>query len=299
MFLLNDRTKFSITFSFLFLLMLISVIASAQYEDYSIPEDCKSRSGLEYGATAGFYIPGNGSANFYSGKPGNENNIEYVFRNTYWYNEIYQMLDANDKVILSEYPENMKYNPAFIFGLFAKYDLNCHTGIYIQFTNAKLRAKDVFSVEVDPPIDYLAEPDIRLFPVYGTEERNLADLGITYSPGNKRAARLMLGGGVSMNSTLVKESVVRIEGKVYDMVNKYSGSYIPGSGQMVYDIRQGGIGFGVFGTVGGRFEFSNAIAIEPGFTVYYKKISLESASGFYPQYVFFVRLCLRDLISFE
>ncbi|GAB1403734.1 hypothetical protein MASR1M74_09120 [Lentimicrobium sp.] len=40
------------------------------------------------------------------------------------------------------------------------------------------------------------------------------------------------------------------------------------------------------------------IAIEPGFTFYYKQINLESAKGFYPQYNLFVRLCLRDLISF-
>jgi hypothetical protein len=280
--------------------LFFPLLTAAQDHYYSDEETCKSRSGLEYGGIAGFYIPGNGTADFYSGKPEKENNANYVFRNKYWYDEIYYMLNANDTVFIREYPENMRYNPAFSFGLFAKYDLNCRTGIYLQFSYAKLRARDMISVEVDPPVDYLAEPDIRLFSIYGTEERNLVDLGFTHAFGNSRVARFTLGGGVNMNNTLVEESALRIEEKVYNLVNVYgTRPYVPGGTQQAYEIRQGGIGFGVFGTIGARFEFSQAIAIEPGLTVYYKQINLESARGFYPQYNFFVKICFRDLLTFS
>jgi hypothetical protein len=85
------------------------------------------------------------------------------------------------------------------------------------------------------------------------------------------------------------------------MVNVYSTgqTYIPGAALQSYETRQGGIGFGIFGTLGGRFEFSQAIAIEPGVTVYYKQIKLEGYEGFYPQFNFFVKLCFRDLTSFS
>ena len=295
----NRIIMFKANFIVSVLLLLSLGSISAQEYFYSNKEDCKSRSGIEYGGIAGFYFAGNGSAGFYSGKEGNENNASYIMKNKYWYDEIYWSVNAFDTVFIKEYPEKMKYNPAFSFGLFVKYNVDCHTSFYLQFHYAKFTAKDIITFEVDPPIDYLAEPDIRLYPVIGIEERNMVDLGYNYIFGNKPASRFFIGAGINMNSSLVKESVLRIEDKPYNMVNIYSTGYIPGANTQSYDIRQGGIGFGIFGTVGGRFEFNEAVAIEPGVSVYYKYINLESYKGFYPQVNFFVKICLRDLVSFE
>ncbi|MDY0101432.1 MAG: hypothetical protein RBS07_00740 [Lentimicrobium sp.] len=283
------------------ILLLSQHSAIAQNSYYADKENCKSRSGFEYGGIAGFYIPGNSSAQFYSGEPENVNNALYVMNNKYWYDEIYDLVGANDKIIIKEYPGKTKYNPAFSFGLFVKYNVDCHTGFYLQFHYAKLRVKDIITFEVDPPIDYLAEPDIRLYPVIGTEERNLVDLGFNYIIGDNPVSRFNIGGGINMNNTLVKESILRIEDRSFNMVNVYSTGqiYIPGAALQSYETRQGGIGFGIFGTLGGRFEFSQAIAIEPGVTVYYKQIKLEGYEGFYPQFNFFVKLCFRDLTSFS
>ncbi|MFH1121119.1 MAG: hypothetical protein V1775_14970 [Bacteroidota bacterium] len=292
------------------LLILFQFISTetvkGQDEGYRNPEQCKERRGLEYGGIAGIYFAGRATADFYSGKPGNENNVEYIYNNKYMYDSIYELLDATRIFIISEYPEKMKYNPAFSFGLFAKYDLDCRTGIYLQFSYARLTAKDVVSVEVDPPIDYLAEPDIRLFPILGTEERNMIDLGFSHAFGNNKVARLILGGGINMNNTLVKEHVLKVESKDskrerdFNLVNVYgSNTYVPGGTQQAYEMRQGGIGFGIFGTVGVRLEFSPLIAIEPGFTFYYKQIAIEPKSGFTPHMNFYLRLCFRDLISFS
>jgi hypothetical protein len=270
----------------------------AQDDGYGNPERCLERRGLEYGALAGMYFGGQITADFYSGKPENENNVNYVLSNKYWYDEIYLLLGANDTVFAREYPQKMKYDPSFSFGLFAKYDLDCRTGIYLQFSYAKLVAKDMVSLEVDPK-DYLTEPDIRLCPIYGTEERNMIDLGVTHAFGNNKVARFILGGGINMNNTLVKEHILSIEDHPYSLVNTYgNNSYIPGGSMQSYEIRQGGIGFGIFGTVGARFEFSPTIAIEPGFTFYYKQIAIDPGSGFTSHMNFFVKLCFRDLISF-
>lgn len=297
----------SISMVLLFAITLLTETVFAQENEYKDPERCLERRGLEYGGVAGFYIAGRASAEFYSGKPGNENNVEYVFKNQYWNDEIYQLLNAYDTVIIREYPEKMKYDPAFSFGLFVKYDMNCHNAIYLQFSYAKLTARDVVSLEVDPPIDYLAEPDIRLCPIYGVEERNLVDLGFTHSVGNNSVARFIFGGGINMNNSLVKEHILKVESAIpntirdreFNLVNIYgSGSYIPGTGNTGFETRQGGIGFGIFGTIGGRFEFSPVIAIEPGFTVYYKKITVDPSVGFVPQFNFFVRICFRDLVTF-
>jgi hypothetical protein len=281
------------------IVFLFPVDIIAQDDGYGNPEGCLGRRGLEYGAIAGFYISGRTTADFYSGKPENDNNVNYILKNQYRYDEIYQLLDVNDTVFVREYPEKMKYNPAFSFGLFVKYDLNCHTGIYLQFSYARLMAKDVVSFEVDPK-EYLTDPDIRLFPIYGIEERNMIDLGFTHAFGDNKVARMLIGGGINMNNTLVKEHILRIDDKPYSLVNVYgSNSYVPGGAQQAYEIRQGGIGFGIFGTLGARIEFSPVIAIEPGFTFYYKQIAIEPGSGFTPHMNFFVKLCFRDLVSFS
>lgn len=283
-----------------FILLYITSSLSAQMLDYSIKEDCFSRSGFEYGAVAGFYLPGKGSAHFYSGKPAEENNAEYVFKNKYWYEEIFYNLDANDTVFIKGYPDKVKYTPTFQFGMFFSYNFNCHTSLYFQFSYVKLQVKDILTVEVDPPLEYLGEHDIRLFGIRAEEERNMFDVALNHYFGNNPTFRPMIGLGINMNNTLVKKHVLRIADKDYNLINIYGNRpYIPGGTAQGYDIRQGGIGFGAFATVGARLEFSKLIAIEPGFTFYYKYINLESAKGFYPQYNLFVRLCLRDLISFN
>jgi len=280
--------------------ILVATSMFAQQDGYANAERCLERRGLEYGGVAGIYLPDKSTAGFYSGKPGNENNVEYVFKNQYWYNEIYQLLRAYDTVIIREYPDNMKYNPAFSFGLFAKFDLNCHTGIFLQFYYAKLKAADAITIEVDPPIDYLAEPDIRICPIIGTEERNMVDLGFTHAFGINPIARFVLTGGIQMNNSLVKEHILRIERKNYNLVNVYGkNSYIPGGTQQAYEIRQGGIGFGIFAGAGVRLEFSNTIAIEPGLNVYYKHSAIDPSAGFTPDLNFYVKLCFRDLLSFN
>jgi len=287
----------AITFTFVVSGMFNDVFA--QNETYSSPEQCAERSGLEYGVLAGIYISGGQTAGFYSGKPENENNVNFIFSNKYWRDEIWQLLGANDTFFVREYPQNMRYTPAFSFGMFAKYDLNCHTGIYLQFSYAKLRAKDMVTIEVDPK-DYLTEPDIRLCPILGTEERNMVDLGFNHAFGNNKIARFTIGGGINMNNSLVKEHVIRIGDKPFNLVNVYGNNqYIPGGTQQSYEIRQGGIGFGIFGTIGARLEFSPLIAIEPGVTVYYKQIKIDPGNGFTPHFNFYVRLCFRDLLSFS
>lgn len=279
----------------LVLLTNSNVIAQQLYSK----EDCIKRSGFEYGGIGGIYIASNSTADFYSGKPENENNFDYILNNSYWYEEIRHLIDFYDTIFVREYPEKMGYSPAFSFGLFVKYDFNCRTGIYAQFYYAKLRANDVVTIEVDPK-EYLTEPDIRLCPIRGVEERNLLDLGITHSIGMNKTARLTLGAGINMNNTLVKESAIYIGEKKYNMMRVYGNRpYIPNSNQQQYEIRQGGIGFGIFASVGARIEFSPVVAIEPGFTTHFMKVNLEQSSVFTPQMNFYLRIIFRDLLNFN
>ena len=230
------KAHYSMSGSWLWVIRILAVssivlftFSSVSAQEFYSKEDCVKRSGFEYGGIGGIYIANNASADFYSGKPENENNVDYIFSNSHWYEEIRHLLNFYDTVFVREYPQKMGYSPAFSFGLFVKYDFNCRTGIYAQFYYAKLRANDVVTIEVDPK-EYLTEPDIRLCPVKGVEERNLLDLGISHSVGLNKTARLVLGAGINMNNTLVKESSIYLGDKKYNMIRIYGNRpYIPNS----------------------------------------------------------------------
>lgn len=291
--------KLQSVFSSILTIVILLITIEAKCQEHYGKEECKDRSGLEYGGLGGIYVANNSTAQFYSGKPGNENNVDYVFQNQYWYEEIRHLLDFYDTVFVREYPEKMGYSPAFSFGLFVKYDLNCRTGIYLQFYYAKLKANDVVSVEVDPT-EFISEPDIRLLPIKGVEERNIVDLGITHSFGLNKVARLTLGGGISMNNSLVKESAIYIEDKKYNLIQVYGNRpYVPNSNQQGYEIRQGGIGFGLFGTIGVRMEFNPTVAIEPGVSLHMMNVNLKEGAGLTPEYNFYVKILFKDLLKFN
>lgn len=287
-----------ITFGLFIIVNSFSVLSVSSQEKYT-KDNCKNRSGFEYGGLGGIYIANNATADFYSGKPGNENNVDYVFNNTYWYDEIRKLLDFYDTAFVREYPGKMGYSPAFSFGLFVKYNFNCHTGIYAQFYYVKLRANDVVTVEVDPK-EYLTEPDIRLCPIRGVEERNLIDLGVSHAIGLNKMARITVDAGISMNNTLVKENAIYIGEKKYDLVHIYGNRpYIPNSNQQMYQIRQGGIGFGMFASTGVRFEFSPSISLEPGLSAHFMKINLNTQTSMAPQLNLYVKIIFRDLLNFS
>lgn len=289
----------------IYLLLQFHSIKTVAQEEVYTKDNCKNRSGFEYGGVAGFYKASNRTAEFYSGKPGTENSVDYIFENQYWYDEIDKMLELNGNTYILGYPDKMSYAPAFSFGLFVKYDMNCHTGIFLLFSYAKLRANSMITIEVPPPPNVLQLPVIHLCPITGIEERNMVDLGISHAIGLNKIARLNLSAGINLNNTLVKESALYVEDKYgkekkYNLVRVYGNKpYVPGSNQQAYDLRQGGIGFGVFGNVGVRMEFSPVVAIEPGLTIYMKRISLIENAIFYPQYNAYLKLIFRDLLNFN
>ncbi|HQB48160.1 MAG TPA: hypothetical protein PK785_04790, partial [Bacteroidales bacterium] len=51
-------------------------------------------TGWQFGINLGMYLANKNSAAFYNGLPGNENNIAYILKNYYWYNEIKQELNG-------------------------------------------------------------------------------------------------------------------------------------------------------------------------------------------------------------
>jgi len=278
--------------SFLLIVIFLPLSIKAQLGE----EDLQDIGGLQFGLDFGLYLPNKYPANYYNGSDGNLNNIKYVFGNKYQYDELYLALNAADTFFLKQCPTNMRYPATASAGLYISYNFDRSTAVYLQFNYVKLKPHDAFTVEVDPK-EYLTNPDLRLFSISGEEERINIDLG--YS----RAFRLfdnidIIGEtGIALNDIKVLKSRIFIENKEYSLINVYGkNSYIPNSNMQTYDITQGGIGIGLHGGAGIRFNFSESFGLQPGFTLYWNNVNLEGYKDMRFSSFFYLRFIARKLL---
>ena len=269
----------------LFLLAMVAGNTSfAQTDDANVEVDyTKDGRGWVFGLNVGVYYPSKATAAYYNGKSSNKNNVDYVMSNYYWYQDIFHALGAHDSISVAGLPENMHYKLALQPGIYAQYCFNSTLALMVEFNYMKLKTDDVITFEVDPPQEYLGNPDLRLYPMRGVEERIYADIGLkrTYPKTDKLSYYVM--GGLNINSTQVKKSSFYVEEVEYSMINVYlDGSYVPNGNTQAYNVYQGGIGVGMFAGAGTALTFANSIVIETGITAHWLMVKLEDYQNMNP-----------------
>lgn len=264
-------------------------------------EEIQPQNGFGYwdlGLNFGLYLPSNYNAGFYDGSNINVNKTSYIFGNKYWYEDIKRELNSSDTIFVRELPTNMRYTPAFQVGLYFRRTFDNYFGISLQFDYSKLTAADKFTVEVDP--GFIAqEPDIRIFDIWGIEQRVNIDLLVSRYFKLKNPMFIpFFEGGLNISSTRVKENKIRLETLEYSLVDVYlSGSFVPGTAQNQYVIQQGGMGLGLSAALGVKLKFNDQVSVDPGFRIYYQKIKLEGYELMKPAYTVFIRLSLTDFFT--
>ena len=274
-----------------FLLSIIAGLTSfAQSDDANIEIDNSSDGkGWVFGLNVGVYYPSKKTAAYYNGNAGNKNNANYVMSNYYWYQDIFNALRAHDSIAVEGLPQNMHYKLAIQPGLYAQYCFNPRLALVIEFNYMRLKANDVIIFDVDPPLDYLGNHDLRLYPLRGIEERIYGDIGLkrTYPKTDKLSYYVM--GGLNVNSTQVKKSSFYVDEIEYNMINIYEGgSYVPNGNTQSYNVYQGGIGVGMFAGAGAALNFSGII-IEPGITAHWLMVNLDGYQNMNPGIGVYVR----------
>jgi hypothetical protein len=268
-----------------FLLSVITANTSfAQTDGANMEVDYSNDGrGWVFGLNVGVYYASKETAAYHNGKSTNVNNVAYVMSNYYWYQDIFHALGAHDSISVSGLPENMHYKLAMQPGLYAQYCFSPTFALLIEFNYMKLKAEDVIIFEVDPPQDYLANPDLRLYPMRGAEERIYADIGVKRSYPKTDKLSYFWMGGLNVNSTQVKKSSFYVEEVEYSMINVYlDGGYVPNGNTQSYTVYQGGIGIGGFAGAGASLSFGNSIVIEPGFTAHWLMVKLEGYQNMNP-----------------
>lgn len=247
-----------------------------------------------YGINVGIYHANGYTANFYNGSPENDNSVNFVMSNKYWYQEIKTLLGAADTVIVREYPMNMHYNVAVLAGLFVRYNFNRNYGICLDANYTQLKTESSVTFEVDPQ-SYTFD-DIRLIPVRGIERRAHLDLMVQRNFWLRSRIYFYLQGGLNLNYTRVAKSSIYVEEKEYSMVNIYgSQGYNPNS-QQVYPVIQGGIGYGAVLGGGVGIPLVEYLGIEPGGFVNYHNVHLEGYPKFRVSFGFYLRILLGNIL---
>lgn len=259
-------------------------------------QDTIDITGWRYGLNIGFYFANKHSAGFFSGRPGNENTINYILGNKYRYDNLRERDIFDDTLILREYPSNMTYDPAVLVGFLAKYNFSNRMGFFFQFNYVKLRSTDFFTVEVDPKT-FLTEPDLRLYGIVGIEERVNVEMGLSrYIPLGPKT-NIFLEGGLNINDSEVISHEIQIEEQEYSIINVYgSQNYVPNTQLQTYDVRQGGIGFGLFFTGGVQLVFNENLSLDPGLSLWWKRINLAGYDAYTPHWAVNVRFLFKDLL---
>lgn len=261
-------------FVFLIFLTFISPTLFAQTEEeFSDAEYTNDGKGWVFGLNVGIYYASKETASYYNGSLYNENNVGYVLSNYYWYQDIFHALGANDSISVAGLPQDMHYKLSVQPGIYTQYCFNPTMALIIEFNYMKLKAEDVIIFEVDPK-PYATEPDLRLYPIHGWEERIYADIGLKRSfPKNGKFSYYCMG-GLNVNSTQVKKSSFWVEDVEYSMINNINGSYSPNGNYQTVNIYQGGIGVGIFAGAGATFTFPNGYVAELGTTMHWLMVNL-------------------------
>jgi hypothetical protein len=250
--------------------------------------------GWEFVGNFGAYWGNKYQASFYNGSSGNENNIKYVLGNQYWHDEIKNLLMTSvnrDSFALSELPSNMKYSATMHVGFGVRYNFNPEWAFNLEFNFAKLTAKDFFTLEVFPAQDNESHSYVQ-YPIWGIETRTNIQAGVVRTLNTDQKIRPFFELGTVITNTLVKESKISIEDQPYNLVNIYSGNYVPNSNTQEYEIKQGGIGFGGYVDGGVKIMFNDFVSMELYASLYYQQINLKGYNAFKPQGSAMFRLVL-------
>lgn len=278
------------TILFLFALFIVINLYSQSEETDGL--------GWQFGFNFGYHFANKHTANFFNGSSSNENTISYVIDNPYWYNDIYNAVNASDTVILDQLPTEMKYDPGINFGLYIKYNITKMAGVFVQFNYTKLETKDVFTLDIDPPDYLIIGTNSRPYSIWGKAERINIDIGYSrlFEIGEK--TMIFFETGLNINNTDVEESKIKIEDLEFSLINIYANqNYTPNTAMNENKIEQGGIGIGFFAGTGFKLKLNESISIDPGINIYYQKINIENYNDFRLSYYLFVRLCFRNLLS--
>ena len=283
-------------------------------------------SGLGVSINAGLLIPNAKQANFYSGRPGNENTIDRVLRSEQYGTQIWTSL-VNQGLIspsaipsysaftIAEYPD-MYYKLTYQIGVGIRYDYNSGWGWLLSFDFSQVTAAGQFLLSSDNGVGIPGSRQYVPCDIFGVEKRVLIDFSILRRFPITDILDLEFSLGADINNTKVTENAMMIGGRSYSILDVWggqspyagsgtadgtAGEFAPaGSGSYDY-INQGGIGFGALSSLALGYNL-NGSAIDFGYALRYMQTKYKGyndSDSFALQHTIFFRFNLNNFKLFK
>jgi len=264
-----------ITFFLLFLSVFYFgtiLIVNAQFDDEPRIDNVWQQKGFEFYIGTGVYFASKKTADYYTGAPDKDINLNLVFNNEFYKQQIWEILKnaypyqeryiINDNVMLPAYNIAVDIQP---LGL--KYRFRRNWYFDLSYSLRILTADNVFHFkfpDVDPGnIEHNSDIS-RAQHLVAVEYRHYIDLSLGYIFQKHPIAKPFISVGGLFTYTNIKKFHLFIEEKDFDLLEiaKYPNA-TPGVPDMPDYRVWAGPGYGFSATVGLKIAFSKLVSLDP------------------------------------
>ncbi len=270
-------------------------------------EDKYANTGLEGSINVGMFYADKNTANFYNGANTGDgmNSADRIINNEYHLNDINATLERNGYRYLlikgyyeTEYPAQMTYKISMSAGIGVRYWFTSKWAVSIGANFAKGQASDVFLIHNTNPDLPPSNKENQYVKgrIIGEDTRSHLDLGIESKHSVSENIFVLLGGGMSLNNTIVKYNEIKIYNLTLDIKYKGPNEYVPNGTKPQYDFRQGGIGYGAYLSPGLEFVFLDNVSVDIIAHTYYTNIHLQNYENWGIHFMPHIRFNLSRLL---
>lgn len=280
--------KKSILYTFLSHLIIHSACIAQSNDNEDGENVSYNKKGFQIGLLVGSYFANQHTASLYDGYgfdiDGNRNNFE----NSFMYNKIvmeygggYGQTDyiANELGVLhgdwsfneSDMPANMRYNPAFMFALQARYSVDERNAILLNVNGVKLNVYGNFTITTNQA----SQPNqiannIKTFAIRGNEQRLIFQIGYQRLLGKNNNFSPLIEGGLNVTMAKFDKNEILINSLKIDLAQSF---YLPG--YPGYVIRKPiGTGYGAFAGLGVNVNFNGQFRVQLVYNPSYERINI-------------------------
>ena len=273
--------------------------------------------GFDFYIAGGMLFGDKFNANYYNGSKYNENSLDFVFSNQYWYeawqqtvSEYYSHISINDNIFVND-PEdfdwNLHYKLSMMVSLGARYKLGKGWAIALSYSFSRMTTSTQVLLSSNAPSGNMNRQPV--VSIVGKEYRSMIDLSASYLFSQvHKVVKPFVELGVQFNYAKTKslDAVLldkqnHVVGNTYSLLNIYDNQgYYPGA--QTYDYIFGGPGFGFSGAAGLKIVCGKYVSIDPTFYCYMgrlgvyqgKNTSVEGDNKFTFNYGAQVRIVMSD-----
>ncbi|MBO4489069.1 MAG: hypothetical protein J5741_05365 [Bacteroidales bacterium] len=222
----------------------------------------------------GAFFANKQNALYYNGSSLNECNLDYIFSNQYWYEEIqrevsnqYNSVSITDEISYREedLDWNVRYKIKTMLHLGARYKFGHNWGLSLSYSFCRLTTSSRFLLDYTSVSGNLV--DAPVMEIHGKEDRSMIDLSASYLISQLNPiAKPFVEVGAQFNFCKAKILEAAIGDRTWTMLDPYNGEhYVPGAQMTTYDVVYGGAGYGISFAAGLKIVVNKSVSIDPTF----------------------------------